>query len=105
MVAAIIVLFHWEHGLEDWTPVSRRQIVDWLPQSRHLQATGALGNPFYRPDVAGFIKDGWIDGWDDGDVDAPGMVTAKFIERVSNPRGRIWPPVADSMVKSPPAGT
>jgi hypothetical protein len=86
-VAACIVLYHWEHDLKDWTPVSRRMIADWLPTAKHLQCVG--NNPFWKIDIAGFIDGGWIAGWErpgrEG-MDDLGTVTPKFIEAVSNPR-------------------
>jgi hypothetical protein len=86
-VAACIVLYHWDHKLEDWSPVSRKQIADWFPTSSWM--TGCADNPFWRPDVRGFVEGGWIEGWDRGgpeDADDLGMVTERFIEAVSNPK-------------------
>ncbi len=91
-VAACIVLYHWDKGLDDWTPISRRMIADWLPTSKFTQDAGR--NPFWKVDIRGFIEGGWISGWDrpgkEG-ADDLGTVTPKFIEAVSNPRiGPAW---------------
>ena len=86
-VAACIVLYHWEHDLEDWTPVTRRQIADWVPTSPHLRKIAS--NPSWNIDLHGFIQDGSISGWDrpgPESIDDPGTVTDKFMEAVSNPR-------------------
>jgi hypothetical protein len=86
-VAACIVLYHWDNKLADWAPVSRKQIIDWIPRSIWME--DCARNPFWRLDVRGFIEGGWITGWDRGGpegADDPGMVTEKFIEAVSNPR-------------------
>ena len=92
-VAACIVLYHWDHKLEDWTPVSRRQIADWIPTSDWMR--DCARNPFWKLDLPGFTKGGWIVGWEGGEesADNPGMVTEKFIEAVSNPRiGKVIDP-------------
>jgi hypothetical protein len=86
-VAACIVLYHWEKDLDEWTPVSRRMIADWLPTSKYLQDVGR--NPFWKLDIHGFITGGWITGWDrpgEAGIDDLGTVTEKFIEAVSNPK-------------------
>lgn len=85
-VAACIVLYHWDHKLEDWTPISRAQIAAWFPTSSWM--TGCAGNPFWKLDLPGFIEGGWITGWEGGleEANSLGMVTEKFIEAVSNPK-------------------
>lgn len=86
-VAACIVLYHWDNKLDDWTPVSRAQIADWIQTSAYMQDAGR--NPFWQIDLVGFIAGGWITGWDRPGrefANDPGMVTDKFIEAVSNPR-------------------
>ncbi len=86
-VAACIVLYHWEKGLKEWTPISRRMIADWVPTLKYLQDVGR--NPFWRVDISSFIAGEWITGWDrpgEEGADDLGTVTEKFIEAVSNPR-------------------
>ena len=83
-VAACIVLYHWDHKLEDWTPISRAQIAAWFPTSSWM--TGCAGNPFWKLDLPGFIEGGWITGWEGGleEANSLGMVTEKFIEAVAS---------------------
>jgi len=85
-VAACVVLWHWENSPDAWVAISRRQIADWIPTSKHLAVVAR--NPFWKLDIAGFCSGGWIVGWERPGADTAddmGTVTAKFIDCVSNP--------------------
>lgn len=83
-VAACITLYHWEHSPDEWIPISRRQIADWIPTSALLNR--AAQNPFWQVDIAGFIDAGYIEGWNTGDeveLDSLGVLTQKFFGAIS----------------------
>lgn len=77
--AALIIRWHQARGLEQWTPVSRAQIVELFDAPDPLVAEWAR-NPFWRPDPHGLVAGGWVEGWKD--ADDPGTVTPKFLEAV-----------------------
>jgi len=80
-VAACIVLYHWEHSPDEWVPITRRQIADWIPTSSYFDRV--MSNPFWKIDIAGFCKDGFIDGWNvqgQEGADLFGTLTPKFFE-------------------------
>jgi hypothetical protein len=83
-VAACIVLYHWEHSPDEWIPVTRNQIADWIPSSVHLSKV--ITNPYWNVDIVGFWHEGFIDGWDvlgpEG-ADIPGTLTPKFFEAIA----------------------
>ncbi len=87
--AAAVVLYHHENSLEEWTPIKTSDFFEWVRTSEMMRAWSQ--NPFWRPNFAGLIDDGWVEGWTmDGDKEARmaavGVITPKFIEAVSNPR-------------------
>jgi hypothetical protein len=79
--AACIVLYHWEHSPDEWIPITRRQIADWIPRSALLAR--AIVNPYWKPDIVGFCEGGYIEGWDvkgPAGADIPGTLTQKFFD-------------------------
>jgi len=79
--AAIIVLYHWERSPDAWIQFSRRQIADWIPTSSLLAR--AVANPFWNPDIDGFIKQGYIEGCKG--IDDQGKLTQKFFDAIERP--------------------
>lgn len=77
-VAAVIVVYHWEHSPDEWQSITRRQIADWIPTSAVLAR--AVVNPFWKLDLKGFIEGGYIEGWGVGGIDDKGTLTPKFFE-------------------------
>lgn len=79
VMAACIVLYHWEHSPYEWIPITRNQLAKWLPTSSAIRAVAM--NPFWKPDIVGFCDGGYIDGWNvpgaEG-ADIPGTLTEKF---------------------------
>lgn len=102
-VAACIVLYHWEHSPDEWIPITRRQIADWIPSSAHLSKV--MSNPFWTIDITGFCNEGFIEGWDvqgpEG-ADLPGTLTPKFFEALA--RQRVPPEPTFTEVETHPEG-
>lgn len=89
MGAAVIVLYHHDHDLEEWSSIHAGDFFAWLKTSETV--LGWLQNPVWRPNVVGLIDDSWVDGWTldenkEKRMAAVGKVTPKFIEAVSTPR-------------------
>lgn len=85
-LAALVVLWHWEHSPGEWTAVTLQQLVEFARTSPPL--VDAMRNPFWHVDLPGFIEGKWIEGWRCGSVTDPGLVTEKFVRSVSNPTCR-----------------
>lgn len=99
-VAACIVLYHWEHSPDEWIPITRRQIADWIPTSSAIAKV--CTNPFWKLDISGFIDQGFIEGWGrSGGVGADdyGTLTPKFLEALARQPG----PAPVEQVAPPPA--
>lgn len=81
--AALVVRYHIAHGLEDWTPLTRRQIGEWLTTDDVVRKWAE--NPFWRPDPDALVEKGFVDGWTT--VDEPGMFTPLALARIEH-RGK-----------------
>lgn len=81
---AMVVRYQQLQGGDKWVPMPTMDFWDTLTADE--MATGWSRNSVWRPDLKGLITGGWIEGWADGDREAIGTVTPKFIEAVSNPR-------------------
>jgi len=76
--AALVIRYHQARGLNDWTPVTPRQLAELFDAPDPLVAEWAR-NPFWRPDPPSvLVAGGWVTGW--SNFDDPGTVTPKFIE-------------------------
>jgi len=85
--AAVLVRYHVARGLVEWTPVTLRELGEYLMTDDVVRRWAT--NPFWRPDPYGLAAGGWVKGWET--PDAPGEVTSDFLFAVANPgswRGR-----------------
>lgn len=78
--AVLVIRYHHVHKLEEWTPISRRD-VSTLFESDTEGAMKWGANPFWRPDPYAFHEQGYITNWDVG-PDAKGVFTQKFFDAV-----------------------
>ena len=86
--AAVLVHYHHDNDLVEWSPILAADFFKWVKTSIVLEW---IKNPVWRPNFVGLIEGGWIEGWTtDEDKEkrlaAVGTVTPKFIEAVSTPR-------------------
>lgn len=93
--AAVIVRYHQDNGLVNWTPILAADFFEWLKTSIVLEW---MRNPVWRPNFVGLIDGGWISGWTTDEdrekrLAAIGTVTPKFIEAVSTPRAGGFPKI------------
>lgn len=83
--AACVLRFQLVRGDGDaWIPIPIEDFFEVIKTDEQVKEWGK--NPFWRPNILGLAKDGWIDGWVPGDMECVGVVSEKFIEAVSNPR-------------------
>jgi len=84
-VAVVVVLWHNANDLTEWTPVSRRQIVNFLHEEALRQREpvfSMVSNPFLRPDPNGLRDGGWFSGWTT--AEEPGTFTEEGLRRLSH---------------------
>lgn len=80
---AMVMRYQQLKGGDEWVPMPTMDFWDVLKADK--VTTDWSRNPVWRPDLKGLITGGWIEGWKDGDPEAIGTVTEKFIEAVSHP--------------------
>lgn len=73
--ATLIIHYHQQKKLEDWTPTSRTEIANFMRDDATSRRWAQ--NPFWRPDPHGLLTEGYVEGWD-GDPDTKGIFTPKF---------------------------
>lgn len=79
--AALVVRYHQVHGLTEWTPVSRRQVISLFDEDDVSMRW--VANPFWRPDPNRLRDEGWISGW--ATPDEPGLFTPKGLSALAHP--------------------
>jgi hypothetical protein len=65
--AVLVILWHLDNGLADWTPVDCRTLVRWARSSSLKIVQNLLTNPFSKPDFVGLREKGFVSGWATGD--------------------------------------
>ena len=80
----LVVRYQQIKGGDEWIPMPTEDFWDII--TKDTLSRDWSNNPFWNPDLAGLIIGEWITGWKNGDKEAIGVVTPKFIEAVSNPK-------------------
>jgi hypothetical protein len=93
MVAALLVRYHHAKGLTEWTPITRRELADFLAADD--MAKGWAKDPFWRPAPWLLVERGFIVGW--SNADDPGTVTPKFLEAIA--KNGLW--IRNSELRQP----
>jgi hypothetical protein len=65
--AVLVILWHLENGLADWTPVDCRTLIGWARSSNLKTVQQLCTNPFSKPDFLGLRDKGFVSGWATGD--------------------------------------